>query len=233
MLTGWSVARQKEATDTAFRFRREAHEPGTKVVMGQTVVEGEKGGERLLLFLARHPSTAQFIAKKVATHFVADDPPASLVRRLAKSFEHSGGDLSSLALTLIESPETWAPNREKLKPPKEWILGIARGMGGVLPAERVLRALARLGQSPYTAPSPKGWPDRSEDWMGPEAVLSRLDVAERLGLQMGKSGRVGEAAVSHWLGPRVHISTLNALADTLSPAQQWALLFMSPEFQRR
>ena len=232
ILTGWSLIRKSWETGPVFRFNESAHEPGAKTLLGTRYSAGESGGIQALNDLAIHPSTAQFISYKLAKHFVSDIPPKALVKRLAKSFQQSNGDLMELAKTLIDAPETWSHRREKLKTPYEWMMGVSRCAGWTV-AEKTFGALRSLRQAPFTAPSPQGWSDDAADWMGPEAVLARLDIAERFGQRMARRGGVNSGDVASWLGANVSNSTQEALARANSPAQQWALLIMSPEFQRR
>jgi uncharacterized protein (DUF1800 family) len=233
ILTGWSVQSKDDASGSAFQFRERAHEPGSKKWLGHTIAAGEKGGLKSLSILATHRSTAQFIARKLATHFVSDRPSKGLIQRLAEDFERTGGDLSRLAKTLLTSPEVQKADKHKLKTPFEWVVSMFRGSGSTVPTERVFSAIRALGQQPYAALSPKGWSDSAVDWMGPEAMLSRLDIAERFGKWMGKIRPVDEQDWVHWLGVNVSLSTHDALNRAITPQQQWALLVMSPEFQRR
>ena len=233
VLTGWSLIRKHWDAGDVFQFREQAHEPGTKTILGQVFPQGQQGGVKFLKMLAHHPSTARFIATKIATHFVSDEPSSRLVQRLEMSFKQTGGDLSQLALALIEAPETWIERRMKLKTPVEWVVGMARASEGRIPDGRLLGAVRKLGQAPYAAASPKGWPERAEEWMGPEAVLSRLDLSEQFGRMMSKVSSVGPRQIEQMLGPKISPSTRIAMDRAATPAQQWALLVMSPEFQRR
>ena len=74
--------------------------------MGRTFnYGGEKDGEEALKMLANDPRTAKFISTELARHFVSDNPPAALVDRMAANYESSGGDIRSVAGTMIDSPE--------------------------------------------------------------------------------------------------------------------------------
>ncbi len=70
------------------------HEPGDKTVLGQNYKEhGVAEGEQVLARLALHPATAHHLATKLARHFVADEPPAALVDRLATIYLKNDGEL--------------------------------------------------------------------------------------------------------------------------------------------
>ena len=53
----------------------------------------------------RHPATAKFIATKLARRFVADEPPKSLVDRVAQTYTRTGGDIREMLRTIFFSPE--------------------------------------------------------------------------------------------------------------------------------
>ncbi|PMV84576.1 DUF1800 family protein, partial [Pseudomonas sp. GW460-C8] len=83
-------------------FRDAAHEPGVRTVMGVRYAQGGRAQVAAILSdLAGKPQTAKFVCTKLARHFVADDPPPSLVARLQKAWMGSGGDLSKVAQALI------------------------------------------------------------------------------------------------------------------------------------
>jgi uncharacterized protein (DUF1800 family) len=133
--TGWGVDGDKGA----FEFRADRHDKGAKVVMGMTIPAGGgvKDGEKVLDFLARHPSTARFISRKLCQRFVADQPPAELVERTAKVFSESDGDLRRVVETIVTSPEFFSPKafRAKIKSPFEYAVSAVRATGAhFLPA---------------------------------------------------------------------------------------------------
>ncbi|MEX0890807.1 MAG: DUF1800 domain-containing protein, partial [Gemmatimonadota bacterium] len=114
-------------------FRPEIHEPGTKDVLGRRYgtrgARGPGGAEEaaaLVRDLARHPATATFVATKLARHFVADEPPATAVERLAAVFRDSGGDLLRVSLALVDLEEAWDPTHRKLRTPQEWTVAALR-----------------------------------------------------------------------------------------------------------
>ena len=113
-----------------FAFREMLHEPGTKTVLNERYNEdGVAEGERAIHALCRHPSTARFVATKLATHFVSDDPPAATVDRLARAFRSSDGDLKAVARALIDEPEAWREDTRKFRTPQEWFVAVMRAFG--------------------------------------------------------------------------------------------------------
>jgi uncharacterized protein (DUF1800 family) len=85
IITGWTFAGRlgQLGTPGTFVFNANAHQPGAQRLLGKIYENnGVAQGEAALADIARHPSTAKFIATKFVRHFVADDPPPALVARL-------------------------------------------------------------------------------------------------------------------------------------------------------
>ena len=240
VLTGWRVPLRDFQTDTpppgaaVSRFEPAWHEPGAKTVLGRRHAEGPQALEGVLHDLSRHPSTARFIARKLARHFVADDPPPALVARLASTFERSEGDLPAVYADLLRAPQAWAPQPAKLKSPEEFIVSSARllRLGAAAFARQPDGGAAQLGQRLQSAPSPAGWPDRADEWLGPDAVWKRVEwatrVAERVGRQVDARA-LAEAS----LGPLLSDGTRRQIERAVDGPQALALLLLAPEFQRR
>ena len=184
--------------------------------------------------LARHPSTARFIGTKLARHFVADDPSPVLVDRLARAFSDSDGDLPRVYHALVTAPEAWQPQPAKLKTPEEFVVSAARLLRlGPRVVQRAPDAgLGVLGQRLHAAPSPAGWPDRAEEWLGPEALWQRVEWASRLADRLGRQVDARALAQSS-LGPLLSAATRQQIERAADGPQALALLLMAPEFQRR
>jgi uncharacterized protein (DUF1800 family) len=127
--TGWGVS----GGNGTFEFRRERHDKGEKTVLGVKIPAGGgiKDGEKVLDILARHPSTARHISRKLCQRFVADDPPAALVDRAAKVFTESDGDIRRVVESIVTSPEFFSPKafRAKIKSPFEYAVSAVRATG--------------------------------------------------------------------------------------------------------
>jgi uncharacterized protein (DUF1800 family) len=234
MLTGWSVAREAgEGDATGFLYRPAIHEPGSKSLLGRTFVEaGEDEVAAALDMLAAHPSTAKHIATKLARHFIADQPPADSVARLSNSFLETGGDLAALYRVLIDDANAWSRQQAKLKTPIELLVSAARAIDGQgVEAERFLPVLRQLGQIPFTAPSPAGFPDTAEAWAGPEMVMERLEWCAAAGRRMAQLDPVQLA--ERTIGPFLRPEAADAIRQAPSAAVGIGLLLAAPEFQRR
>jgi uncharacterized protein (DUF1800 family) len=210
------------------------HEPGIRTIMGTGYSQAPQAQvPAILADLARHPSTARFIATKIARHFVADDPPASLVARLEQSFIAANGDLATLASTLVDSPEAWTAQQAKFKTPSDFLLSTLRATGSRNQRLRDLRqAYEQLGQLAFRAPSPEGWPDDAGSWAGPDAILKRVDWSALVAEQIA-AGTTALDFAEACLGDSLSQATRTAIARAGSQQQGITLALMSPEFQRR
>jgi uncharacterized protein (DUF1800 family) len=231
VLTGWTWIDPGEPEHGGeFLFNKRLHEPGDQIVLGKDYRDGGVDqGRAVLADLARHPATAQHIALKLARHFVADEPPPSLVARLAKAFKDTDGNLKDVAKVLVTAEESWTPARAKLKPPAEWMVGTLRLTSAPWVVGRVLGAQATLGQALWRPPAPNGYPDIEAAWI--DGVPRRLDIANEFA---GRLPAVDPMALlESGLGPLASRNTRETIARAGSRIQALALLVMTPEFLRR
>ncbi len=150
---------------------------------------GDSGQDQALAVLkdlAASPHTAHHVAVKLARHFVADDPPPSLVARLEHAYLASDGHLGEVAASLVAAPEAWTPRADKFKQPYEFLVSSWRA-AGVVPDDvtKIAPILTAMGQKPLSAPSPKGWSETAGDWCAPDAVMKRMAWSETLAAQSG------------------------------------------------
>jgi uncharacterized protein (DUF1800 family) len=187
-LTGWTI--QPLEQGAAFQFDPKKHDPGDKIVLGQTIPEnGMNEGLQVLDMLAHHPNTAKFIAKKLAMRFVGDDPPPALVDRLAQKFLATDGDIRDVLRTLFKSPEFWSAKayRAKVKTPFEFVVSSLRATGTDLNnAGPIVGILNRMGMPLYQMVPPTGYSMTASTWMNSEALVDRMNYA--LDLSNGKVG---------------------------------------------
>jgi uncharacterized protein (DUF1800 family) len=233
VLTGWSIGRPQDDKPGHFLFRQVTHQPGEKTLLGNRYGAGEAEGVKALKDLARHPATARHIAVKLARHFIADDPPAAGVERLRGVFLSTGGDLAAVTRALVEDKEAWARPLSKLRSPNELVVAALRATA-LRPSDdrQVVGSLRRLGQAPFAAPSPAGWPDRMQDWVAPEAMLRRVEWAGLLAARL--SAERAPLDVFHaTIAPAAAEATRLAVERAPSARDGLALVLASPEFQRR
>jgi uncharacterized protein (DUF1800 family) len=164
-----------------FYFNPRWHEGGAKTVLGQKVDEGGvKDGLRVIDILVKHPSTAKFIARKLAVKFVSDKPDEVLVKRVSDAFTKSNGDIKTTLRALFTDKEFFAAEnyRAKIKTPFELAVSSIRAIGGnTNGGPAMLAMLNKLGEVPYGYQAPTGYPDTAEDWVNTGALLERLNFA--------------------------------------------------------
>lgn len=234
ILTGWGLDRNRTGSGPAFRFRTLLHEPGAKTVLGARYgPDGVAEGEAVIRDLARHPSTARFLARKLAVHFVADEPPHHAVQHIERAFRNTEGDLREVADALIDLDAAWDPAHRKFKTPQDWLVSIGRTIGmedAPMPFVAVLRQLRHPLWSPA---SPKGYGDLMREWADPDALMNRAELARSIARHVARS-RVEPLA----LAERLHLDAADPRMailedETLSRQDRFAITFASPAFQWR
>jgi uncharacterized protein (DUF1800 family) len=174
--------------DGDFLFAMNRHDNGEKVVLGKKFAAGGgyEEGVTLLKMLAQHQATAKFISKKIATRFVSDAPPQSLIDKMAKTFLSSNGDIKSVIITMVNAPEFWSPNalREKTKSPFELAISAVRGLDATVAQPYQLYTwITKMGQQLYYYQAPTGFPDRGQYWINTGSLLNRMNFGLALASQ--------------------------------------------------
>jgi uncharacterized protein (DUF1800 family) len=194
--TGWTLEQPRRGG--AFVFRPAMHDAGEKTVLGHRLPAGRgiEDGEQVLNIVARHPSTARFIATKLAIRFVSDDPPASLIDRAAEAFTRTDGDIREVVRTIVTSAEFFssAAYRAKVKSPFELVVSALRAINATPDTTpRTAQVVARLGQPLFLHQAPNGWPERGDAWINTGAILNRINF----GLALA-GGVIPEAQPERW-----------------------------------
>lgn len=236
IITGWTYAGRlgQLGTPGTFVFNANAHQPGAQRVMGKVYeANGVVQGEAVLADIARHPSTAKFIATKFVRHFVSDDPPPALVARLSDVFVKTDGDLKALAVALLDSDEAWQAPLTKMRSPYEFLVASGRLLAQI-PGDpgRYLGALNTLGQPLWSPAGPNGFPDSNAAWAAPEGIKLRLDISAQIASRLG-DGIDPRALLELAAADAASEETRKTVERAESRQQALALLLMSPEFQRR
>lgn len=214
ILTGWTVVKkgQRQLDDVQegdFQFLVNRHDQGVKKVLNVTFAAGGgyEEGVKLMQLLAHHPSTAKFITYKLAVRFVSDNPPKSLLDKLAKTFLAKDGDIKAVLLTMVSSPEFWSPAslRGKTKSPFELATSAVRSLDAdVQQPYQLFNWISKMGQKVYYYQAPTGFPDRAQYWISTGALLSRMNFGLALSMQ-----RIP--------GVRIDLSALNGQHEPESP----------------
>ncbi|MCA1557987.1 MAG: DUF1800 domain-containing protein [Acidobacteria bacterium] len=184
--TGWTIrAPRGQGGDPdagTFFFNERMHDNGEKVVLGQKIPAGGgmKDGLMVLDILARHPSTAKFLATKLARRFVMDNPTPELVARISSAYTKSDGSIRDVMRAIITSPEfnSQAAYRAKIKTPFELAISAIRTLNGETNGGPAIHQwIARMGEPLYMYQAPTGYPDTAEDWVNTGSLLERLNFA--------------------------------------------------------
>ncbi|WP_103172968.1 DUF1800 family protein [Paracoccus sp. SY] len=242
LLTGLTF---RPTIDQASTFNGNWAEPGPFQVLGKTYVRGEGQGaiRQVIEDLARHDATARHIARKLAVHFVSDNPPDSLVRRLAQVFRSTKGDLPTLYLTLAEAPELRDCFRQKVRQPFDFVVAALRGCGfrhqDVIALDqqalqnRLLSGMFIMGQRWGAPRGPDGWPEDALAWATAQGLAGRIDWAMRLLPKLRPDLPDPRDFLQAALGDTASDALRWAVPRAESPAEGLALILASPDFNRR
>ncbi|MBN8977595.1 MAG: DUF1800 family protein [Rhizobiales bacterium] len=236
ILTGWTYAGRQARLGApgSFIFNVNAHEPGAIVLLGKSYADNNAAqGEVALADIARRPATATFIATKLVRHFVADDPPPALVTHLADVFRKTDGDLRAVSHALVEADDAWRAPMTKMRSPYEFLIATGRLMAQI-PEDpgRYLYGLNVLGQPLWAPAGPNGFADTNAAWAAPEGMKLRLDIAAQVASRIGDN-RDPREMLELIAADAASADTRQTIARAESRQQAFALLLMSPEFQRR
>ena len=224
ILTGWTVNLRG---GEGFRFAERLHDRGDKTLLGRSFAnQGEAEGQEAIRLLARHPATAQRIATRLATFFVADQPPPALVERLGKTFLATQGDMRAVMQVLVAAPEFWAAGNTLFKTPLDFACSALTAAGGVKDQRDIgqtLGFLAQAGQPMHGWQTPDGYKTDAATWLAPEALTRRADFA------MGVAPRMLEPVyLNAFLSP----ATRERIALEPLPLRT-GLMLASPDFMRK
>jgi uncharacterized protein (DUF1800 family) len=234
--------------DGAFEFNPNRHDYGTKVFLGHEIKgRGMAEIDEALDILARHPSTARFISRKLAMFLVSDDPPPLLVERMVETFRKSDGDIAAVLETAFASPEFDASLGVKFKDPMHYVISAVRlsyGDKPILNPQPMRNWLNRMAEPLYGHETPDGYPLGEAAWAGPGAMATRFEIARAIG--SGSAGlfkpdgpdamerpafpKITGPLYFDDIGPTLAAATSETLDQAVSP-QDWNTLFLSsPDF---
>ncbi len=168
-------------------FRRDMAEPGAEHVLGRRYGGGDPSLDDIYRFfedVSVHPDTARHLARKLATHFVSDQPDAGLVATLEATWLSSGGDLALVCAALLQHPAAWDPQLHKVKQPFDFLASALNALGVTGQAvagysrsrmRQVLGlAMLTMGQRFMSPPGPDGWPEEGAAWITPQGLATRI-----------------------------------------------------------
>jgi uncharacterized protein (DUF1800 family) len=250
VFTGWTVFDLMRVGE--FQFNPQNHDRNEKKVLGKVFPRGggENEGVQAIDMLSRHASTARFISRKLAQRFVADEPPQSLVDRMADTFTKTDGDLRAVMETLLLSKEFLSEGawRSKIKSPLEMVASSLRALDAeVTDVAPIAQRLTELGQPLYAKPEPTGYPNTSDAWANSIGLLGRMNFASALmaGQINGVTVKAEPLAATGIRKAMLALTGVEASPETLTAVEKGAggkppttalvatVLVGSPDFQRK
>jgi uncharacterized protein (DUF1800 family) len=248
--TGWTI--QEPRKGGSFFYNDKLHDKGEKIVLGHVIAAGGgmDDGEQVLDILARHPSTAHFISQELAQRFVADNPPESLVNKMAQTFLSSNGSIREVMRTMLASKEFWSEGayRSKVKSPFEMVASSARALdANVIDGWALANQVGTLGEPLYRKLEPTGYSNLNSEWINSASLLGRMNFAlqlaqnhvESVKVDVARFGddpsEVAKALMFRAMSPETRAAIDQALQDKKqkNPALVAALVIGSPDFQKR
>lgn len=242
LLTGLSFRRQD-----GFVFRPNAAEPGPETILGQTY--GSDGPARLedidafLDDLALRPETARHVARKLAVHFLSDDPPRDVVETLHAVYQETEGDLGAVTAALLDHPQSASLSLQKVKWPMEYIASglVAFGLDGAAVMDlsdrefrqMVVGPMQRMGQTFMHPDGPDGWPEAASHWVAPQALAVRISWSIATARRIGRGAGDPRVFLDQTLGVLAGDRLRFAVSAAETREEGIALALASAEFNRR
>ena len=241
LLTGLTIN-----NDWGYSFFPRRSQPGPETVLGKTY-----GGDpsrieaihEVLRDLAVHPATASHIARKLAVHFVSDDPDPALIGHLTSRYAETEGDLMAVYAALLEHPAAWQPELSNVKPPFSFIASACRAlaveaaqMATFKPnqvAHRMVVPGTLMGQHWQRAPGPDGWPEEDSNWITPQGLSARVRWAMTAPRLLRPDLPDPKDFVGEALGGYASEPVRFAAAAAETRAEAVGLVLSAPAFQRR
>jgi len=225
--TDAQIAQRGFVHDGDFFFNSNRHDKGEKTVLGQVFPAGGgyEEGVTLLGLLAHQPATARFVCRKIAVRFVSDDPPTSLVEKMAETFLEKNGDIRQVLLTMVQSLEFWSPAalREKTKSPFELAIGAVRALNGDIQQPLPLfNWVTRMGEKKYYYQAPTGFPDRGTYWINTGSLLNRMNFGLALAAGRVAGVQIDLLALNNGHEPESAMAALTVYGRLLLPERDLA-----------
>ena len=211
--------------DGDFMFAANRHDNGEKVVLGKKFPAGRgyEEGVELLKMLSSHPSTARFISRKIAVRFVSDNPPQSLVNKMARTFQENGGNIKQVIITMVSSPEFWSTEalRQKTKSPFELAISAVRSLNAEIKQPyQLYQWVSKMGQKLYYYQAPTGFPDNGQYWINTGSLLNRMNFGLALSAEKIPGIKVDLARLNSNKEPESADAALRVYSELIMPERE-------------
>jgi uncharacterized protein (DUF1800 family) len=235
----------------AFEFNPARHDFGAKTLLGKPVEgSGFDEVEQAVDLIVSQPACARFVSRKLAVYFVSDDPPRSLLDRMAKTFQKTHGDIADVLRTMFESRELEASLGGKFKDPVHFVLSTVRlAYDGktIVNTHPVINWLNALGEPLFGRQTPDGFPLTESGWASSGQMSRRFEIARTLGSGNGglfdpEDGTAATTTGFPQLSNRLYFTTMEpflsanartALGRAGSQLEWNTFLLASPDFNYR
>ena len=170
--TGWGFNVTSE-----FVFRRQAHDDGTKTVLGKT---GDFDGDAVIDILLEQKQTARFITQKIYRFFVNESPDTAKTDWLSERFYKNQYNIAKLLEDIFTSDWFYEEKNmgTRIKSPVELIAGIRRFLPMQLENDQAQLLFQRaLGQVLFYPPNVAGWPG-GKNWIDSSSLMLRLRIPQ-------------------------------------------------------
>ncbi|WPU96808.1 DUF1800 domain-containing protein [Mucilaginibacter sabulilitoris] len=211
--------------DGDFLFNANRHDKSEKVVLGKHFGPdgGYQEGEQLLSMLAHNQATAKLITRKIAIRFVSDNPPQSLLDKMAKTFLDKDGDIKQVLVTMVSAPEFWSPAalREKTKSPFELAIGAVRTLNASIEQPYQLYSwINKMGEKVYFYQAPTGFPDKGQYWINTGSLLNRMNFGLALASGRIPGVKVDLVALNNHHEPESAQAALTTYSKLIMPGRK-------------
>jgi len=168
----------------AFEFNPARHDFGTKTLLGKPIAGGGfEEVEQAVDLLVSQPACAQFVSRKLAMYFVADNPPRSLTDSMAKTFQKTHGDIAAVLATLFNSRELTNSLGTKFKDPMHFVISTVRlAYDGktIANTHPIVNWLNALGEPLFGRQTPDGYPLGESGWASSGQISRRFEIARAI-----------------------------------------------------
>lgn len=174
-LSGWHVRGLSSYYNPA------SHSDRIKHFLGHS---GNLDYRDVIAILADHPATPWFLARKLFSFFVYENPSEEDLQPLVTAYQHSNHSIGAVMRALLLSPQFASAKayRSRLKSPVEFAVGAYRALGLQDDGSLLPQFTTLMGQTVFDPPNVGGWPgDKvSAFWLNSGTWMTRLNYVDLL-----------------------------------------------------
>ena len=208
--------------EDGFLYKPDKHDEGEKIILNEKLNSnsGYEEGVKMIHVLANHPSTAKFIARKLAVRFVSDSPSEALINKIASAFLQSKGNIKLVLTAIVNSDEFWQADarREKIRSPFELAISAVRATkADIQQPFQLFLWCTKMGQKFYYYQAPTGFPDKASYWINTGSLLNRMNFGLAFATEKISGIKINLAALNDNHEPESIEAALNIYSNLLLP----------------